>query len=108
MYLIILMKKFLINLIFIICFCYPVKAIEFKGQFYQGNLVIGRTMPGSKVYIDNKRTKVSEEGYFVIGLSKDRFNDVSIKVVNKDKSERIIKKIYKKKYQIQKIDGLPK
>ena len=101
------MKKFLINLIFIICFCYPVKAIEFKGQFYQGNLVIGRTMPGSKVYIDNKKTKVSEEGYFVIGLSKDRFNDVSIKVVNKDKSERIIKKIYKKKYQIQKIDGLP-
>ena len=71
-------------------------------------MVIGKTIPGSKVYIDNKKIKVSEEGYFAIGLSKDRINDVSIKVVNKFNSERIIKKIYKKKYQIQKIDGLAK
>ena len=54
-----------------------------------------------------KKIKVSKEGYFAFGLSKDRKNDVIIKVVNQKKTEEIIKKVYKKKYQIQKIDGLP-
>ena len=82
-------------------------ATEFYGTFYQGNLIIGKTLPASNVYIDKKKIKVSKDGYFAFGLSKDRKNDVIIKAVNQNKTEEIIKKVYKKKYQIQKIDGLP-
>ena len=32
---------------------------------------------------------------------------MTIKVVAQDKTEELVKKVYKKKYQIQKIDGLP-
>ena len=81
--------------------------LELKGEFYQGNLIIGQTEPGSQIFIDKSRIKVSKDGYFAFGLSKDRKNDVFIKVINQNKTEEIIKKVYKKKYQIQKIDGLP-
>jgi murein DD-endopeptidase MepM/ murein hydrolase activator NlpD len=81
--------------------------VEFNGKFYQGNLIVGKAEPLSIIYIDQKKIKISREGYFVFGISKDRKNDVVIKVVNQNKTEEIIKKVYKKKYQIQKIDGLP-
>jgi murein DD-endopeptidase MepM/ murein hydrolase activator NlpD len=80
---------------------------EFTGSFYQGNFILGKTTKDSKVFIDKKKIRVSEEGYFVFGIDRNRKNDVIIKIVNKGKSEHIIKKIYKKKYKIQKIDGLP-
>ena len=81
--------------------------VEFNGKFYQGNLIVGKAAPLSIIYIDQKKIKISNEGYFVFGISKDRKNDVMITIVNQNKTEEIIKKVYKKKYQIQKIDGLP-
>jgi hypothetical protein len=83
-------------------------ALELKGTFNQGNLIIGKTEPGSKVIIDNNKVKVSNNGFFAFGLSKNRKNDVLIEVTKNNISKKIIKKVYKKKYQIQKINGLPK
>ena len=83
-------------------------ALEFKGTFVQGNLILGKTIPGSKVFVDKKKIKVSELGLFVFGLTKDRKNDVVIETIKNNISNKITKKIYKKKYRIQKIDGLPK
>jgi len=80
---------------------------EFEGKFEQGSLIIGNTTPDSKVFLDKKQIKVSKKGFFVFGLSKDRKNDVAIKIVNDGVSTDIIKKVFKKKYKIQKINGLP-
>ena len=82
-------------------------SLELKGEFYQGNLIIGQTEPGSQIFIDKSKIKVSKDGYFAFGLSKDRKNDVVINIINQNKTEKITKKVYKKKYLIQKIDGLP-
>ena len=100
------MKRVLIFISFYFFFN-NLHSIELKGEFYQGNLIIGKTEPGSKIYIDEKNIKISKEGYFAFGLSKDRKNDVIIKVVDENKVEKIVKKVLKKKYQIQKINGLP-
>ena len=67
-------------------------SLELKGNFYQGNLIVGKTESGSKVYVDKKEIKVSKQGYFAFGLSKDRNNDVIIKIINQNKTEEIIKK----------------
>ena len=80
---------------------------EFKGTFYQGNLIVGVTDPKSKIFIDKKEVKVNNKGFFVFGLSKDRKNDVLIKVIRNGVTEKITKKIYTKEYKIQKINGLP-
>ncbi len=77
-------------------------AATFDGKFIQGSFILGKTEPGSEVFIDKKKIQVSSDGLFVFGLGRDRKNDVVI-TVNKKK---IIKKVLKREYNIQKIDGL--
>ena len=77
-------------------------AVTFDGKFTQGSFILGKTEPGSEVFIDKKEVKVTSDGYFAFGLGRDRKNDVVI-TINKKK---IVKKVYKRKYNIQRIDGL--
>ncbi len=82
-------------------------AIEFTGKFIQGHFILGKTDPGSKIVIDKKEIKVSKDGYFVFGIDRDRKFDILITKIGNDKKEKITKKVFKRKYKIQKIDGLP-
>ena len=77
-------------------------AVTFEGKFMQGSFILGKTEAGSEVFIDKKKVKVSSDGYFAFGLGRDRKNDVVI-TVNKKK---IVKKVFKREYKIQRIDGL--
>ena len=101
------MKKIFL-IIVLIFFNDILYAVELKGKFDQGNLILGKVDSKSKVFIDKKKIKVSDEGFFVFGLAKDRKNDVKIEVIKNDFKEVLTKKVFKKKYLIQKIDGLPK
>ena len=82
-------------------------AIEFTGKFVQGHFILGKTNPGSKIVIDKKEIKVSKDGYFVFGIDRDRKFDILITKIGNNKKEKITKKVFKRKYKIQKIDGLP-
>jgi len=93
-------------LLIIFFFSVKVNAVEFNGKFIQGHFIIGKTQPNSKVIIDKKEIKVSKEGYFAFGIGKDRKYDVVIKIINQNESKEIVKKIQKRKYNIQRIDGL--
>ena len=81
-------------------------AVEFKGKFIQGHYIVGVTDPSSKIIIDKKNVKVSDDGYFVFGIDRDRKFDLTITKINNGKKEKIIKKVLKRKYNIQRIDGL--
>ncbi len=101
-------SKIISRLFFIIIlFSYTqVEAIEFKGKFLQGHFIIGITDSSAKIIIDKKEIKVSKDGYFVFGLDRDRKFDVTIiKIINGQK-EKITKKVLKRNYNIQRIDGL--
>ena len=75
------MKKLL--LLIAILFSTNAFAVEFKGKFLQGHFIIGITEPGSKIIVDKKEVKVSEDGYFVFGIDRDRKFDVTItKIIN--------------------------
>jgi murein DD-endopeptidase MepM/ murein hydrolase activator NlpD len=93
--------RILISLVFIL-FTTSSFAATFKGKFIQGSFILGKTEPGSEVFIDKKKVKVTSDGYFAFGLSRDRKNDVVI-TINKKK---IVKKVFKREYRIQRIDGL--
>ena len=99
----------MIRLLFIFSFfiCSSVLAVEFKGKFIQGHFILGKTEPGSNIYIDKKKVKVSEDGFFAFGIGKDRKFDITITKNINGNNEKIIKKIQKRKYNIQRIDGLP-
>ena len=77
-------------------------ATTFEGKFIQGSFILGKTDPGSEVFIDKQKVKVTSDGYFAFGLGRDRKNDVII-TINK---EKIIKKVFKREYKIQRIHGL--
>ena len=79
-------------------------AVTFNGKFIQGSFILGKTEAGSKVFIDKREVKVTPDGFFAFGLGRDRKNDIIIKINNK----KIIKKVLKREYKIQKIDGLEK
>ena len=81
-------------------------SIEFYGQFIQGHFIIGKTSSNSEVKIDKKKVKVSEDGYFVFGLDRDRKFDVTINLKQGSVNKNIIKKVLKRKYNIQRIDCL--
>ena len=82
-------------------------AVEFLGNFKQGSFILGKTDPNSKVFIDDRKVRVSNDGYFTFGLDRDRKNNVLIKIINKKETKLIEKKVFKRKYKIQRIDGLP-
>ena len=50
---------------------------------------------------------MTKEGYFAFGLDRDRKNNIIIKIVNKESSTILEKKVFKRDYKIQRIDGLP-
>ena len=98
------MKKILILLFFFLS--NNVLAVEFQGKFIQGHFIIGKTEPDTKVLIGKKEVKVSKNGYFVFGIDRDRKFDVLITKILNGNKEKIIKKVFKRKYKIQRIDGL--
>ena len=100
------MKVIFIILLFSFKFQY-IYALEFIGKFEQGSFILGKTSPDSKIKIDNRRIRVSKDGYFAFGLDRDRKNNVIIKITKNGKSKTIEKTVRKRDYKIQRIDGLP-
>ena len=92
--------------VFIIFTSSQLNALEFKGQFIQGHYIIGLTDPTAQIIIEKKEVKVSKNGYFVFGIDRDRKFDLTITKIKDGKKEKIIKKVLKRKYNIQRIDGL--
>ena len=67
-------------------------ALEFQGKFIQGHFIIGKTEPESKIWIDKKKVKVTDNGYFVFGIGRDRKYDIVISKELNKKKEKIVKK----------------
>ena len=95
--------KFFILIFFISFNAY---AVEFNGKFIQGHFIIGKTESNSTVTIDKRKIKVSKDVYFAFGLDRERKYDVVIKIQKDGNTNKIIKKVQKRKYNIQRIDGL--
>ena len=92
-------------LVFLI-FISPVNAIEFQGKFIQGYFILGITETNAKIIVGEKEVKVSKDGFFVFGIDRDRKYDIVISIKNTNSNKKIVKKVIKRKYNIQRIDGL--
>tara|TARA_Y100001970_G_scaffold241028_1_gene304254 strand:+ start:761 stop:1573 length:813 start_codon:yes stop_codon:yes gene_type:complete len=104
------MLNLTLNIIFLfisILISFQAFAAEFKGKFIQGHFIVGKTEPNSKIWVDNKSLKVTTDGYFVFGIGRDRKYDIVITKVFENTKQKIVKKVQKRKYKIQRIDGLP-
>ena len=45
--------------------------LHLEGELVQGGLVRGQVAPGSRVRLDGRELRVSEDGWFVLGFDRD-------------------------------------
>jgi len=97
------------NLVFFIAIFITteVSGVEFQGKFIQGHFIIGKTEPKTKIWIDKQNVRVTDDGYFAFGIGRDRKYDLIITLKKNGKKQKIVKKVQKREYKIQRIDGLP-
>jgi murein DD-endopeptidase MepM/ murein hydrolase activator NlpD len=79
------------------------------GQFVQGGLVIGVTAPGGTVTLDDRVVRVSKDGRFLFGFTRDASGEAELTITAPDGAvDRRVLKIRARDYDIQRIDGLPR
>ncbi|MFK5894540.1 MAG: M23 family metallopeptidase [Pseudomonadota bacterium] len=79
-----------------------------EGNTTEGGLLQGKTIPGSKIWFQKQKIKISENGIFLLGFHRDEPLESFLKIILPDghQLEKTIK-ITKREYKIQRIDGLP-
>ncbi len=82
--------------------------LAIDGEPVQGALLIGRTEPGSIVKIDGNPVRVSDGGVFLLGFGRDAPPSARLDVVFPDGSrEHRELEVAQRRYDVQRIDGLP-
>ena len=82
--------------------------LTLEGPLVQGGLVEGRVQAGATLTFEGRAVRVSEDGVFLIGFGRNSPPKVSLAVTFADGSKQTrTLKIKQRKYQIQRIDGLP-
>jgi murein DD-endopeptidase MepM/ murein hydrolase activator NlpD len=84
----------------------PAHTIEFQGKFLQGHYILGKTNPKARIFVGKKEVKVSKDGDFVFGIDRDQKYDLTFTKIVEGRKITITKKVLKRKYNIQRIDGL--
>jgi len=84
------------------------ESLSLKGKLTQGGLVVGHTEPGTVVTFEGRKIRVSPKGNFVIGFSRDAPPTAKLVLRHPDGAIRTkTLQVKKRKYRIQRIDGLP-
>lgn len=83
--------------------------LTLNGDMIQGGLALGQTVPGAIVEFEGRVLRVSKMGNFLLGFDRDAKPRLHLQVTYPDRSvERRELRIEKRKYRIQRINGLPK
>lgn len=83
-------------------------AVELKGEWRQGNVIVGRVAPGSTVSFNGRALRVSPEGLFVIGMDRDEPPKARLTVAHPGvATERREFEVATRPYDLQRLDGLP-
>jgi len=83
-------------------------AVEFRGDFIQGSLVIGQLKQGQTVEYAGKKLKRTEDGFFLLGFGRDALPTAELIITDtKGVSEVLVLQVAAREYNIQKIEGVP-
>lgn len=83
-------------------------ATEFFGEWKQGAVIRGKTDITNNIYFDNRLLKLTNEGYFVLGLGRDAAPTADVKEVSADGKETYYRfDVVQRQYAIQDIKGVP-
>ncbi len=82
--------------------------LSLTGKVEQGGLVVGKTLAKSVVTLDGRNLRVSDQGDFVFGFSRDQ-GPTAMLVVRLPDGKQLEETltIAKREWQIERVDGLP-
>lgn len=90
------------------CWCGFLHALELRGEWQQGGVIIGKVPVGISVEYAGKKLQLSSTGEFVIGLGRDAKPQATIVLINasgvRTEQHFVVKQ---RKYNIQKVTGVP-
>ena len=82
--------------------------LELDGELTQGGVVFGTTDPGARVVLGRTPLRVSADGRFLFGFHRDAPARALLSVTYPDgETERFNLTVTKRRYETQRIDGLP-
>jgi biotin carboxyl carrier protein len=86
----------------------PAAALELDGNFEQGGLVIGKSVPGARAMLDGNVLDIDDEGVFAFGFDRDHGATASLVVSLPDggQVERELA-IAPREWKIQRVEGVP-
>jgi murein DD-endopeptidase MepM/ murein hydrolase activator NlpD len=82
-------------------------AFELQGELTQGGLIVGRTAPDAKVFLDEQPIPVADNGVFVFGFDRDAPPAAQLKVITGKSTEQRALAITRRQYVIQRVEGVP-
>jgi murein DD-endopeptidase MepM/ murein hydrolase activator NlpD len=82
--------------------------VELQGNLVQGGTAVGQVAVGTRIEMGGRSIRVSPEGWFLLGFHLDQEPNIVLQVTraNGDRQEQIIN-IKARKYDVERIDGLP-
>lgn len=82
--------------------------VEFRGQWSQGGILVGRLLTSpAQVFVGERNLIVSEDGLFVVGLGRDQSDQFQITIVDdKAQSHEMTFVVKQRHYDIQRIEGV--
>jgi murein DD-endopeptidase MepM/ murein hydrolase activator NlpD len=84
------------------------QALRLEGPLIQGGLLIGHTDPRSAITVDGTPVRVSPGGLFLVGLGRDAPPRIVVRAAKADgRATARSLEIERRRYDIQRIDGLP-
>jgi len=82
-------------------------ALEIKGEWQQGAVLIGQVPAGVSVEYKQRKLQLTDDGKFVIGLGRDASATAIITTITNGKSEAHHFSVKKRIYNIQRVEGVP-
>lgn len=81
--------------------------VQLRGEFRQGELIVGSAPPGSQVRVLGRELRVAADGTFVFGLDRDAAPELVVEVVLPDgKSWQETRPVLARQYNIQRVTGI--
>jgi murein DD-endopeptidase MepM/ murein hydrolase activator NlpD len=81
--------------------------VTLQGALEQGGLAWGTVTPGAQVRLDGKPVRVTDDGHFVIGFDRDAKARASLLVIDGNHKAAHALTITQRKYDIQRVTGVP-
>lgn len=90
-------------------FALPAAALELRGEWEQGGVLVGRADPGTRVWLGARALRLSPQGDFVFGLDRDAPAEVELRVqrTSDPAPETFRYDVAKRTWDVQRVDGVP-